>query len=311
MNKLITIIIPAFREGSNIDSIYQRLNSVTRELSLYSWNFLFINDGSGDDSFERIRDISLTDSRVRGLDFSKNFGKEAALYAGVIESPETDAVICIDADLQHPPELIPQLILEWESGADIVAAIRRTSEKKTLIRKLFSKMFYLLMRAMTSVDLANNSTDFRLYDKKVLDCLRRVTGQIYMFRATMDWFGFRTAYITFDAPERLNGEAAYSFGKLWNLAVGSITSFSLFPLKIVGYLGLLVILISTPLFIWILINYTFHTSFGYTPLALVVVLNTLFMGVTLFAIGLVALYIGAIHTETAKRPIYIVREKIN
>ena len=311
MNKLIVIIIPTFCEGENINAVYDRINYVTKGIPNYVWNFLFVNDGSIDDSLDRIRRLAEVDSRVKCLDFSINFGKEIALYAGAMECPDADAIICIDADLQHPPELISKIVSEWEQGAEVVATVRKFSENKSLIRKLMSNLFYRVMKSISSVDIVANTTDFRLYDKKVLFHFRKITERIYMFRATMDWLGFKTVYIPFSAPERMNGQAAYTFSKLWHLAIGSITAFSLFPLKIVGYLGGVIVAVSLPLFLWVLSNYVFKTEYGYTPLAILVVLNTLFMGVTLVAIGLVALYIAAIHTETSNRPNYVVREKIN
>lgn len=310
MNKLITIIIPCYQEAENIYPIYRRIIDVISSITHFDWQLLFVNDGSNDGTFSIIRSLAEKDARVKGLDFSRNFGKEVALSAGVLECVNTDAVICIDADLQHPPELIPSMVALWLNGSEVITTRRLTTENKTFIRRAMSKTFYYLMNMMSSIDFEANTTDFRLYDRKVLDAFRKISGRIYMFRATMDWFGFKTEYVEFHAPDRANGEASYSLAKLINLAISSITSFSLFPLKIVGYLGALIVIITAPLLLWIFINYIFHTDYGYTPIALLVVANTFFMGITLSAIGLVALYIGLIHTETANRPNYIVRDRV-
>jgi len=311
MTKKITIVIPVFREQENIPVLFDRLVSVTSSIPRYRWEYIFVNDGSPDNSLEVLRNIAAKNPSVKVLDLSRNFGKEIALTAGVHEIGDAEAVICIDADLQHPPELIPNLVNEWERGAEVVVTIRKTSENEPLLRKIGSRIFYWLINKFCNFEMVPKTTDFRLYDKKVASAFRHATERERMFRGIMDWMGFRRAYIEFHADERLSGDVGYSYAKLWKLAINSITSFSLWPLRLTGYLGILITLLSGLLLAWMFGCYLVTSQWVYTPLAMVVVANTLLIGIVLMSIGLVALYIGTIHTEVVNRPLYLVREKLN
>ena len=306
----VSIIIPVYCEEKNISSLYQRMKQVTASLSHIHWEYIFVNDGSTDNSISVLRRLSHIDSKVKVIDLSRNFGKEVALTAGV-HSVYSDAVICLDADLQHPPELIPVLIEEWLKGAEIVATIRTSLVKQPLLRRLGSYCFYWLVNTMSSVEMVSQTTDFRLLDKKVIEAFRRVTERDRMFRGIIDWMGFKKVYVKFHAGEREEGVAGYTYAKLWRLAINSITSFSLLPLRLTGYLGILISTTSGSLLTWMVGNYALGNQAAYTPLAIVVVANTLLIGIVLMAIGLVALYIGTIHTEVMNRPLYIVRERLN
>lgn len=310
MKKSVYIIVPVFREGSNLTRLYSRLNQVTSALSDLDWSYVFVNDGSPDDSLAVLRGLAQRDERVVVLDLSRNFGKEIALTAGVHHAEHADAVICIDADLQHPPELIPQLVAEWEMGAEVVVTIRTQSEKQPFMRRVGSRGYYWLMSKISGLPMVSQTTDFRLYDKMVVAAFRHATERERMFRGIMDWMGFRRAYVEFQASARTEGEAGYSYAKLWKLAITSITSFSLWPLRLTGYLGVTITTISGLLLTWMLINYLLGSGLNYTPLAIVVMANTFLIGIVLMAIGLVAMYIGTIHTEVINRPLYIVRERI-
>jgi len=310
-NRIISIIIPAYNESLMLRSFYNRLDKVTSKLSNFDWEFIFVNDGSTDNSLTVMYDLAKLDKKNKVLDLSRNFGKEIALSAGVHEAEHSDAVICIDADLQHPPELIPELINAWSQDIDIVATVRTSIEKQPLLKRIGSKLFYWLMSKFSGVKMIPQTTDFRLYDKKVVQAFRHLTERGRMFRGIMDWMGFRQTYIEFKADARQFGEANYSYGKLWHLAINSITSFSLWPLRITGRIGVLITLLSGGLLSWMLFNYIFFSKFDYTPLAIIVVANTFLMGLVLISIGLVALYVGSIHTEVINRPLYIVRERLN
>ena len=256
-------------------------------------------------------ELAKLDKNNKVLDLSRNFGKEIALSAGVHEIGNVDAVICIDSDLQHPPQLIPKLINAWEEGIEIVATTRSSIEKQPFLKRFGSKLFYWLMSKVSGVNMRPNTTDFRLYDKKVIQAFRNVTERDRMFRGIMDWMGFKKIYISFKADARKEGKAGYSYAKLWHLAISSITSFSLWPLRITGRIGVLITLLSGGLLSWMLLNYIFLHKLDYSPLAIIVVANTFLIGLVLMSIGLVALYIGSIHTEVINRPLYIVRERLN
>lgn len=310
MTKKISIVIPVYNEAGNILNLHSRLENVVSSLPQFDWEYIFINDGSPDHSFEVLKSLASIDKKVRVLDFSRNFGKEIALTAGAHEAVHSDALICIDADLQHPPELIPTLVAKWEDGAEVVVTIRTEIERQPLLRQIGSHLYYWLMRKMSGIDLKAKTTDFRLYDKKVVKAFMQATERERMFRGIMDWMGFRRSYVEFKADARAEGQAAYSYAKLWRLAVNSLTAFSLWPLRLAGYMGIFISTISGGLFIWMLANYLVLKVWIYTPLAMVVVINTFLIGVVLMALGLVALYVGIIHTEVINRPLYIIRDSL-
>lgn len=307
----ISIVVPVYREAGNLAYLYKRLNQVTSGLPSISWEYIFINDGSPDTSLDILTGLAATDEKVKIIDLSRNFGKEIALTAGVHAAKHASAVICMDADLQHPPDLIPRLVDEWKKGAEIVATTRISIEKQPLLRKVGSHLYYWLMSKISGLKMVSQTTDFRLYDKKVIAAFCQATERERMFRGIMDWLGFNTVYVEFRADARNDGAASYSYAKLWRLAINSITSFSLWPLRITGYLGVLITTISGSLLAWMLGGYVLGNKAAFTPIAIVVVANTFLIGIVLIAIGLVALYIGTIHTEVVNRPLYIVRERIN
>lgn len=309
--KKISIVIPVFCESENLLLLCDRLEAVTSKMPEYEWEYMYVNDGSTDDSLKVLLDMSDRNERIKILDLSRNFGKEIALTAGTHEAVRSDAVICIDSDLQHPPELIPALVKEWEAGVEIVATIRTTTQKESLFRRFASHSYYWLMSKISGLDMVSQTTDFRLYDQKVIQVFELATERDRMFRGIMDWMGFRKTYIEFEADSRNSGRANYSYLKLWQLAISSITSFSLWPLRLTGYLGVFITAGSGLLLIWMSLNFLFGSEVIYSALAIVVVANTFLIGIVLMAIGLVALYIGSIHTEVINRPLYIVREKVN
>lgn len=311
MKKKIAIIIPVFSEATNLPLLYKRLEGVTANQPEYEWEYILVNDGSSDNSLEVLQQLAQKDRKFKVLDLSRNFGKEIALTAGVHEAKNFDAVICMDADLQHPPNLIPKLLEEWQKGAEIVATIRTSIEKQAFLRRIGSHIYYWLMSQISGLKMISQTTDFRLYDKKVVSAFCQTTERERIFRGIMDWLGFRKVYIKFRAEARNAGTVSYSYSKLYHLAINSITAFSLWPLRLTGYLGLTITSFSGLLLAWMLGNYIIGSKTEYTPLAIVVVANTFLIGIVLIAIGLVALYIGTIHTEVVNRPLYLVREKFN
>lgn len=307
---LISIVVPVFNEEKNISLLHARLNSVLAKIPDTHWRYLFVNDGSTDSSYDVLTQLVKQDDKVQLLDLSRNFGKEAALTAGV-HAAKGDAVICMDADLQHPPELVAELVDRWRRGAEVVATVRLTSEKQPFFRVTGSRLFYWIMSKLCRVNMRPGTTDFRLFDRKVVEAFRGFTERERMFRGVMDWMGFRREYVEFHAAARNDGQAGYTYQKLIQLAVNGITSFSLLPLRITGYLGLFITMFSGLLFLWMFLAYLFSWPFNYTPLAMVVVANTFLIGIVLVGLGLIALYIGNIHVEVTNRPLYIVRETIN
>lgn len=311
MTDQVSIVIPVYAEANNLRPLYDRLQKVLACQHSIEWTYIFVNDGSPDDSMEVLRALAGENPEVKVLDLSRNFGKEIALTAGVHEAENADAVICIDADLQHPPELIPTLLEKWRDGAEVVATIRTSTQKEPFMRKVGSRIYYWIMSKISGLGMVSQTTDFRLYDKKVVAAFKLATERERMFRGIMDWMGFRRVYVEFEAGARTEGVAGYSYKKLWQLAITSMTTFSLWPLRLTGYLGILITSTSGLLLLWMLLTYLIQSQVIYTPLAIVVVANTFFMGIVMISIGLVALYIGNIHTEVINRPLYIVREKLD
>ena len=311
MKKKITIVIPIYCEARNINFLFKELNSETKKLTNYLWTFIFVNDGSHDDSIIILKKLSNKYKFVKIIEFSKNFGKEIALTAGVHHAQNSDAVICIDADLQHPPSLIPQLIKKWENGSEIVVAIRSSSENNPIIRKIGSKVFYWVMSYISQTTFIPNSTDYRIFDKKVVSAFSLATERQRIFRGIIDWMGFKKDFVEFSAKQRIEGKQRYLYKNLLKLALDSFTSFSLFPLKAIGFLGLIITFISSGILIWNLVYWSLHNELLHTFLGIALIFNTFGLGVILIAIGLVAMYIGNIHTEVINRPLYIIREKTN
>ena len=310
--KLISLIVPVYNEEQNIVPMYEACKKAMDRVPKYNWELIFVNDGSRDRSFEYITKLSYNDTGVKGIDFSRNFGKEVALTAGIQNcSKNADAAIFMDADLQHPPELIPQFIEKWEQGADIVASIRKATKKKAFIKDIGSKIFYSIMNKNADSPLTQNATDFKLIDKKVITVLQKFTEHNRMFRGLIDWLGFKTEYIEFVAPERIHGEATYSLIKLTRLAVNSMTSFSLFPLRITGHFGIFIFSVSFILLCVMCVFRFILKSPIFSSISFVIVLNTLVLGIVLMALGLIALYIGQIRDEVVNRPLYVIRERVN
>ena len=307
--KKISTIVPIYNEEKNVPLMHQALSEVAEQLTNYEFEFIFVNDGSKDNSWKALKEISNKDARVVAIDFSRNFGKELALTAGV-QNCTGDAAIFLDADLQHPPALIPQFVKKWEQGAVVVAGIRKTTEKKSFIKDAGSKFFYALMKRFSRNVLTRNSTDFKLIDRKVMNELVRFTEHNRLFRGLIEWMGFKTETIEFVAPERVNGTATYSLRKLFSLAINSLTSFSLFPLKLAGYLGVLTTFVSFVLLcVMLVFKFILHSAM-FSSISYVIVTNTFVLGIVLMALGIMALYIGQIHAEVIGRPLYVIREKL-
>ena len=310
--KTISIIVPAYNEHANIRPMHEALDAVLAPLAdRYTAEIIFVNDGSSDHTAAEVEKLAAADPRVRLLDFSRNFGKEIATTAG-LQHATGDAAIMIDADLQHPPKLIPEFIAKWEEGFDVVVGVRKKSKSDTWIKVAGSKLFYRILDRITDTKITPNATDFRLLDRAVIDEFNRFTEINRMTRGLIDWLGFRRAYIHFHADERLNGTASYSVWKLFKLALNSFVSLSLFPLKLAGYLGLLITLVSGVSGFYILVGKYFiqsHFAETFSDAENLAIFIVFLVGILLISIGLLSIYIGNIHEEIIGRPLYIVRKK--
>ena len=311
--KRVSIVVPSYNESENINSFYLAISKVLHTRNDGTFELIFVNDGSRDNTLDLIKALPSQDKNVvvRYLDFSKNFGKEAATTAGLHEATG-DAVMMVDADLQHPVELIPEFIEKWRNGADVVVGIRTENKKVGLIKKIGSTTYYRIINSISETGITPKATDFRLLDRKVVDEFKKLTEHNRMTRGLIDWMGYKRAYVYFKANERFAGVASYSKIKLLKLALSSFVAHSLLPLKFAGYLGIATTLLSGTLgFFMIVEKYALGDplDLGISPITQLATLIVFLIGIILCCLGLVALYIGLISTEVQNRPLYIIREK--
>ncbi len=312
--KLISIIIPVYNEEDNIELLYEKLKKVFLSLKeKYNFEIIFIDDGSNDGSYKVIKKIAEKDERVKCVGLSRNFGKEIAISAGIFYS-SGDAAVIMDGDLQHPPELISEFLKKWKEGFDIVIGIKKNVGKTNFIRRISSLIFYKIMQIISETEIVSGETDFRLIDRKIIKEFNRFTERNRIARGLIDWLGFKKAYVIFRVNERKHGLGEYSYGKLVSLALVSFTTHSLFPLRLVGYLGVVVTIFSGLLGLFIFLNkYIINDPFGFhfSGTAILAIFNLFLTGIMLFSIGIVSLYIANIHSEVSDRPLFIVKRRIN
>jgi len=310
--KSILIVAPAYNEEKNIPLLYSELKKVFAPLnSTYIFEILFINDGSCDNTLGEIEKLAEIDEHVKYLDFSRNFGKEVASTAG-LNNCQADACLMIDSDLQHPVELIPQFLEKWQAGAEVVIGIRKKNKSDSILKRLGSAFFYKVINRISDVEVVPNATDFRLLDKKVVEEFNRFSETNRMTRALIDWLGFRRDYLYFEAKDRVNGTASYSFWKLFGLAMNSFVSLSLMPLKLAGYLGVVITLVAGVSGAYILLGkYFLHLPLAstFSDSENLAILILFLVGIMLTSIGLISFYVANIHTEVIRRPMYVTRKR--
>ena len=309
--QLISLVIPAYREEKNIPLIYTEIDKVLLSIKSYDFEIIFVNDGSPDNTWEEIAKLAKKDKRIKWINFSRNFGKEVCLTAG-IEHSLWKAVITLDGDGQHPVEKIPDFISAWQKGYQIVYNKRPKIEWASKLKKLSSKLFYTIFNSISEFELEDRTTDYRLLDRKVVDYFLKFPERNRLYRGIVDWLGFERKALVFDAKKRLDdGEWTYSYTKLLNLAINSLTWFSIFPLKLVGYLGFLMTFLSSLLFMFVIIDKLTIDKFSFSNIAALLLINMSLVGIVLMALWLIALYIARIHEEVQWRPMYIAKEYLN
>lgn len=308
--KTLSIVIPAYREEKNISYIYQELLPILHSLEGYHYEIIFVNDGSPDRTWHEIEKLCESDERVKWVNLSRNFGKELAITAG-LEHSTGDAVITLDADGQHPVDRIPEFIREWESGYDVVYNKRPETSGASWYKKKTSQVFYFLFNTISEFKLEAGTTDYRLLDRVVVDAYLRFSEKNRIYRGLVDWLGFSKRALIFSAKDRIHGEATYNYKMLFRLAFHSLTSFSFFPLKLVGYIGLLIVVSGSITLFFQFIDKIWLTHFGFSNIGIVIVINTIMVWVVLMSLGLIGIYIANIHEEVIGRPLYIVKKKRN
>jgi polyisoprenyl-phosphate glycosyltransferase len=313
MNKtMISIIVPAHNEAPNIRPLYIELTRVIDHLP-YTFELIFVDDGSTDGSLLLIERLARQDKRIRLIEFARNFGKEAAISAG-LHAARGDAAIMLDADLQHPPKLIGAFLDEWRGGADVVVGVKSYCKEEGWFKRWSSARFYQIMQKISHTNVTPHASDFRLLDRQVIDVFSSLTERNRMTRGLIDWLGFRRAYVPFEANARHAGERTYNFRQLFKLAFNSFTAYSLVPLKLAGYLGVFILLTATPAGILIYVErYLLNDPLNWQirGTAMLAILLLILVGVVLACLGLISLYIANIHAEVANRPLYVVRRHID
>lgn len=303
---VVSIVVPVFNEQNTIPIFVERLTAALKSVArIVDWQIVFVNDGSRDATEFVIRGLMLKDDRIAIVNLSRNFGKDAALCAG-LEYARGDAVIPIDVDLQDTPEVIPEMIEKWKAGAKVVNARRIDRSKDSWLKRLSAFMFYKVFNAMADQPIPSNVGDFRLLDRQVVDVVCSLGERARFNKSLFSWVGFETAEVTFEREERASGNTSWSYWKLWNFALDGIFTSSTVPLRIWSYVGTLLAIASACYALFILL-YTVFLGADTPGYASTVMLILFFGGLNLFAIGIIGEYIGRIYTEVRERPLYIVR----
>ncbi|MBP7708288.1 glycosyltransferase family 2 protein [Candidatus Pacearchaeota archaeon] len=298
-----SVVVPVYNEQGNILEIYKRLSKVFEK---QSWELIFINDCSKDKSLEILKKLSGRIKEVKYLSFSRNFGHQAALTAGM-DHAQGRAIITLDCDLQDPPELILEMIQKWKDGNDVVYA-RRRNRKDNFLKKWTALGYYKLLDKFSEVKIPRNVGDFRLVDRKVLDQLKGMKEKARYLRGMVAWLGFKYDFVDFDRPERENGETGYTLTKMARLAMDGILNFSMLPLKLGLLIGMISIL-SGGIFLLYMIIDTLRIGLGEYPLYKWLSVGFLIMmGFLFILMWLLGEYVGRIYDETKDRPIYVIRE---
>lgn len=305
--KKISIIIPAYNEEDNLNAIFEKLREVFAGLPQYKYEIIFVNDGSRDKTQARLEELASQFSEVRYIEFSKNFGHQPAVKAG-LDYATGDAVISMDSDLQHPPQLIPELLKQWEKGFDIVYTIREYPRQISYFKKITSSFFYKILNRVSDIEIEKGDSDFRLIDQSVLKVVRDWKEDNLFLRGVFRWIGYRQIGIKYTANERFTGESKYTLDKMVKFAVTGVTSFSVKPLHLAIYLGFIFTFLSILLFVINVIRafYLETEVSGWASLILTVVF---FGGMQMTILGIIGLYIGKVFTQVKDRPNYIIRSK--
>ncbi|OAB80222.1 glycosyltransferase [Cochleicola gelatinilyticus] len=301
---VLSVIIPVYNEEEIIPELYARLTSAVKEVTK-NYELIFVNDGSRDSTLPQLIHLSETDPQVFYINFSRNFGHQIAVTAG-IDACKGEAAVIIDGDLQDPPELIPEMYLKHKEGFEVVYARRAKREGESYFKKLTAKWFYRILRKSTSIEIPVDTGDFRLIDRKIIDCLKKMPEQNKFLRGQIAWLGFRQTAVLFNRDKRRFGTTGYPFSKMMKFAMDGITSFSDKPLTLVTRLGFIISAFSFLVILYAIFSHFFlkQTITGWTSL----IISSMFIGgVQLISIGIIGEYIGRINKNVLDRPLYIIQ----
>lgn len=309
VGKMVTVVVPMYFEEEVVDECYSRLKGIMEKID-YKYELVFIDDGSGDRTMEMLGSIAKMDRHVRVFSFSRNFGHQIAITAG-IEKARGDAVIVIDADLQDPPELIPEMLTLWEKGYDVVYAKRKKRHGETWFKLLTAKYFYRIMARLSDVRIPLDSGDYRLIDRKVAEVLKKMPEKNRYVRGMVSWAGFKQIPIEYERKERYAGSTKYPLKKMIKFGLDGIISFSSKPLKMAQYLGFFAVIVAMAIFVYAVIYRIVggrNLVYGWASIMTTV---TFLGGVQLISIGILGEYMARMYDESKGRPLYIIEKEIN
>lgn len=303
---MLSVIIPAYNEGAQISKTNEVIDGLLSEEKI-DHEIIFINDGSSDNTWDRLNEICGNSANTRAVCFSRNFGKEAAMFAG-LETAEGDCAVIIDCDLQHPPETIIQMYRLWEQGYEVVEGVKASRGKESIFHKLAAKRFYSMMSKATGIDMARAS-DFKLLDRRVIDELIAMPERKVFFRALSSWVGFHSTQVEFDVREREQGESKWSLFSLIKYAINNVTSFSAAPMQIVTIIGCIFFVFTFFLGLQTLVKYILGKALG--GFTTVIILQLLIGSITMISLGIIGYYLAKIYDEIKNRPRFIISRKLN
>ena len=304
--KKISIIIPAYNEEESLPHLYERLEKLMSSMGNYEFEILFVNDGSKDNTISLIKEYREKDNRISYVDFSRNFGKEIAMIAG-LDYAKGDCVIFMDADLQDPPELIPELVKYWEEGYDDVYAKRNSRKGETWLKKFTSKMYYRVLQHLTNVPIQEDTGDFRLLDRRCVNALRKMRESQRCSKSMFSWIGYKKKEVLYDRDPRVAGQTKWNYKKLVDLAIDGITSFTTSPLRISTYVSIPTFMILFIYFIYVIAK-CIVTSTAIQAYQAIILLILFFSGIQILLFGIIGEYLGRIFNESKNRPLYLVNE---
>jgi polyisoprenyl-phosphate glycosyltransferase len=303
--KSVSIVVPVFNEVQVIDTLYARLKKVVDSLSPISYEIVFVDDGSSDDSYQKLLNLAKTDREVRVIKFSRNFGHQIAITAG-IDIAKGDAVVIIDADLQDPPEVITEFVQKWEQGYDVVYGVRERREGESRTKLLTAAVFYRLLKRIIKLDIPVDVGDFRLMSRRVVDQFKALREKDRFVRGLVSWIGYNQIGVQYARDKRYAGETKYPYRKMIRFALDGITSFSDAPLKLATWLGY----VASVMALLYLCTVFVQKALGYTVQgwATIMVAILFLGGVQLISMGIIGEYVGRIFNEVKQRPLYVVDE---
>ena len=308
--KKISVVVPMYNEQEVVTICYDRLTQVLTKLDKYDYEIIFVNDGSKDKTLEILEHIKKKDNNIKIISFSRNFGHQAAVTAGIRET-KGEAVVIIDADMQDPPEVIPDMLDLWEQGNDVVYAVRKSRAGETKFKLLTAKAFYKLLNKLSDVKIPMNTGDFRLIDKKVALVLANLPEHNKFLRGLVSWIGFKQTPYEYERQERVAGKTKYPLKKMFKLALDGIINFSTKPLKMIGGLGVVCIIISILILIYALVSYIFNWNYLMPGWTSIMVTITFMSGAQFLTVWIMSEYVSRIYDEVRNRPEYIIEKTIN